>query len=646
MGDDRSLPHIIQSKLHRPPIYENVILRQHLLDRLDQRRNRPLTLISAPAGYGKTTLASSWLETIDSPNAWLSLDETDNDLRLFLGYLLSAIQTIFPDFGRKTLAMVNASTLAPVTALVGSLINELDRIEESFILALDDTHLIKDESVLELLNQLLRHPPQSMHFVLIGRRDPALPISKLRANRLMTEIRTQDLRFSDMEIKEFLTLMLKTEVDSTTTAAVAEKTEGWVTGLVLAAFSMRNQGHLDPALLEPQVSAQSVMEYLFTEVFSRQPSEITRYLMTSAILDRFCGPLCEAVCAAGGGRPTIIISGWEFITWLNKQNLFLIPLDNENRWFRFHHLFQTLLLNQLNRHLSEDEINALHMQASTWLAENGLIEEAIKHALAGGDAKAAAQLIVEHGFDLLNDVQWPRLDRWLRMLSGEIIDQEPELLILSSWLHQIYARFPEMKSYLDRAEALCSNRTNEDYVEGHISVLRSFQYYYVANGERSVISARRASKKLPLKHRWARIFAFIMQGVANQMLGDRDKALATWEEAITESDRFGDTSHSHFQSNPCFVYWMEADLLSMLEITTRALKSAENSQAHHANSQCLYFMGIARYHRNDLQAAEEILTSEVNEAYSQYAWNYIHSALPLALVHQARGRTDAANQVA
>jgi LuxR family maltose regulon positive regulatory protein len=645
MAGKTTIDPIITTKLHRPQIHGVYLYRQQLIDHLDKRRNRPLSLISAPAGYGKSTLASYWLDTSDSPSAWVSLDANDNDLRLFLSYFLTAIQTIFPDFGRQTLAMVNAETLPPVSELAGTLINDIDRIEQSFILALDDIHLIEDESVLELLNQLLRHPPQSMHLMLIGRWEPALPIAKLRANRLMTEIRTQALRFSAMEIEKLLTQMLGTQVDPSTAAALAEKTEGWVTGLVLAAISLRNRGSLDPALLEPQVNAQSVMEYLFSEVFSQQPSEITQYLMNTAILDRFCGPLCETVCANGDDPSTSEIGGWEFIKWLNKQNLFLIPLDHEKRWFRYHHLFQKLLLNQLKSRLSQDEIKALHVQASKWYAENGLIEEAVKHALTGENPQAAVQMIANHGFNLLDDAQWPRLQRWLNMIPPEIGDQEVDLLLLSAYLHQIYSRYPELGSCLDKVEALCTNRTAEASVEGHLNTLRAFQHFYDANGERSVTCAKRAIKKLPLNQRWARQFVFLVKALAHQMIGDRNTALATFDEAMRESDLYGEIKQSHFLSNPCHFHWMEADLLSMLQTAEQALGIGADNQPHQTMFQGLYFKGVVHYCRNELQAAEEILAPVVKEPYSQYAWNFIHSAFALAMVYQARGRTDEANKV-
>jgi LuxR family maltose regulon positive regulatory protein len=650
MEDVKASSNLIYSKLNRPPVVENLIHRPHLIAKLDQHLQRSSTLVSAPAGYGKTMLVSSWLEAISSPSAWVSLDKGDNDLRLFLSYFLTAIQschgTEFSDAGRKTMAMVNAMTLPPASVLAASLINELDRIEQPFILVLDGFHHIKDESVLDLLHQLLQHSPQAMHLVLICRRDPLLTISRMRAKSLLTEIRIRDLRFNKMETETFLTQELGTQIDLTTAAALEEKTEGWVTGLHLAVLSMRHHGSLDPRLLEPHVDAQYVMEYLFVEVFSQQPPEISQYLISTAILDRLCGPLCEAVCMPGAEPFTSEISGWDFIAWLKKENAFLIPLDPEKRWFRYHHLFQELLLNQLHRQRSPEDINALHAQASAWFAENGLIEEALKHALAAGNPAAAAQLIVKHGFDLMNDEQWPRLERWLRMLPGDAVDEDPELLVLVSWLHLIYARYPEMVFCLNKAEALFSARAIAAPMQGHLDALRGFQQYLAVNGERALIRAKRACEKLPRKHRWARIFAFICRAAAHQILGEREKALATIEEAMRDPDLDGGMSQGYFQANPCFIYWMEADLPSMLQTAAHSLMIAEDYQAHQAIAHGLYFMGIALYHRNELQAAEEKLVVAVEDPYAQHALNFAHSAFALALVYQARGRTDEANQIA
>jgi len=233
----------ITTKLHRPPLDRIHIQRPHLLKRLDQGRSRPLTLVSAPAGYGKSVLICSWLESCDIPGAWISLDENDNDLRTFTAYFVAAVKTLFPGACRNTQALLSASDLPPIAVLVANLMNELDLIEQSFIMVLDDFHLIEDESVLDMITQLLHHPPQTMHLVLIARQDPAMPISKLRAQSFVTEIRTQELCFNKLETATFLRLVLGTQVDSATAAALEEKTEGWVTGLRLAALSMRTTGN-------------------------------------------------------------------------------------------------------------------------------------------------------------------------------------------------------------------------------------------------------------------------------------------------------------------------------------------------------------------------------------------------------------------
>lgn len=650
MTDDTRAVLLIRTKLHQPPIHANDIHRQHLLDHLDQRLQRPLTLVVAPAGYGKTSLVSCWLDASSSPNTWVSLDKSDNDLRLFLNYFLAAVQTMFPEAGQETLAMANALTLPPISVLAGSLINALDRIEIPFILVLDDFHLINDESVLDLISQLLRHPPQALHLVLIGRRDPYLPIATMRAKRQLGEIRTQDLRFDKQEIAAFLTQEMGAEIDSSTAAALEDKTEGWVTGLRLVSLSIRHRGNLDPKLLDQQVEAHYVMEYLFTEVFSQKPPQISRYLLSCAILDRFCAPVCEALSLPGSEMFNREISGWDFIDWLKKENLFLVPLDAENRWFRFHHLFQRLLLSQLKRTRSPEEINALHAQASSWFAENDLVEEALKHNLTAGNAKAAAGLIAQHGFALVSEERWPTLERWLKMLPGDAVYQDPELVVLLAWTHMVFSRHAELMSGLDQAEARFHDQPYPPaagrHLRGNLEAMRAFQSFLSAEGQRAVMQAQRAIENLPRRHRWPRIFVSITYTLACQMIGDSEKAQSIIEDMTGDESLRGGASELYLLTTPCFFYWIGADLAAMLRITARVQKIFADLQNPWTLGHVLHFSGIAHYQLNKLDIAEEKLLPLVKSPYLYHTWDFAYSAFALALIYQARGRATAANETA
>ena len=241
-GDKSALP-LLKTKLHKPPVVTDHLHRQHLLDRLNRHRQRPLTLISAPAGYGKSMLVSCWLETCGIPGGWISLDESDNDLRAFTAYFIAAVERFFPGACRNTQIMINSPNLPQLTELSSTLLNELDRIEQPYIMVLDDYHLIKETMVHDFLTELLKHPPKSLHLVLIGRQDPPLPISTLRAKNLVTEVRTKDLCLNQLETSELLRLMLHQQIDSHTAATLREKTEGWIIGLHLADISLRHSLH-------------------------------------------------------------------------------------------------------------------------------------------------------------------------------------------------------------------------------------------------------------------------------------------------------------------------------------------------------------------------------------------------------------------
>ena len=644
MTDDIGRASLIRTKLHRPPIPEEHVPRQRLFDLLGQPNRCPLTLVVAPAGYGKSMLVSNWLEAGNSQSAWVSLDENDNDIRQLLNYIVAAVQTIFPGTLQEIQALVNALTLPPVPVLAGILINEIDRIDKPFNLVLDDFHLIQDESVLALLTQLLRHPPQAMHLVLVSRRDPSLPISKLRANNLLREVRTQNLRFNEVEIASFFAKLFGVQVDSSTAASLERKTEGWVTGLRLAALSMLHRGNIHPELLGQEAHAQYVMEYLFTETLSHQPPAIKQCLLGSAILDRFCGPLCEALCVSDPVTATCEFSGWEFIAWLKKENLFLIPLDAENRWFRFHHLFQTLLLSQLKRHCSAEDINDLHARASAWYAESDLIEEAIQHALKGGSPEAAASLVAQHGFELVSKEQWSMLKRWLELFTDDIIYQDPELTILVAWTHLTYYRVTDVASCLSKAEALLPTRTIAKHIQGHMDALRGYVHYMAADGERALACLNRANKNIPRAQGYARMRVLYCRFMAYQMIGNSEKALAAIEQMI-EDETLRGASTGHLLASPCFVYWMMADLNTMLQTIDRAKKVDLQLENPFVLGHSRHFAGIAYYQRNELDIAKKELLPVFESPYYHHALNFAHSAFALALVYQAWGQADEARKV-
>jgi len=544
-----------------------------------------MTLVSAPAGYGKSIAVSQWLETCGYPAAWVSLDKTDSDLRLFLKYFVTAIQTISPDAVRKTMAMLDSFQLPPLSIVIVSLINELDRIEQPFILCLDDCHLIRNESVFELLAELLKNPPQSMHLILTSRCDLPLPFHMLRAQSRMTEIRTQELRFNLEETTTFLNKTLGIEVDPATSRALGEKTEGWVTGLRLAALTLKLKGNIDPRLLEPMVNAQYVMEYLFNEVFSHQPPEFNRYLLGTSILERFCAPLCDAVCLPGEDPLTCEAGGWKFLTWLKEENVFVNFLDSENRWFRYHHIFRKFLGNQLKRHYRTDEIKTLHANASGWFFDNNLFEEGIRHSLAADNIPGAAEMVVKHGHTLMDDQQWSRLERWLGMFPRDTIEQDPELIMLEAWhnhVHKAGHDLSAMGTYLEKVKMLLDNLPEKNslhaaQIRGHFDALCGFQSLIFGDAENAQKYIQSACKNIPMHHKRARVLARIFQAGAYQMTGNLEAGLPVYVDELQKSLKVDSAYHAMYLVNLCFIYWLEADLFMMRKNAERSLKTAINT---------------------------------------------------------------------
>ena len=414
---------------------------------------------------------------------------------------------------------------------------------------------------------------------------------------------------------------------------------------------MRQRTDIDPKLLEPHVDAQYVMEYLFTEVLTHKPPEIRQYLLGSAILDRFCGPLCEAVCVPGVEPFTCEMGGWEFIAWLKKENLFVIPLDHANQWYRYHHLFRKLLVSQIKRHCSADEIKALHAQASGWFAENGLLEEAIRHALASGNTETAGSLITRFSHGLIDNQQWVRLANCLYQLADEQIKQDPALLVLEAWIHLGRHNFSGVRACVERIEVLAATSSpksliNLEHVPGQIEAFKGTVHYMAAEGKKALACARSSLKEIPSHHKRLHLLAHTAQILAHQMIGELETGLSDYQKAMDRHINRDHNYHAMFLGKLGLAYWVDADLVALQRTAESILKVAKKApQSAISPFYGLYFMGIIHYHRNELQFAEEKLGAVVKAHYAASPINFAHSAFALALTCQALNKPDRAREI-
>ena len=455
---------LLFTKLHRPPVTGDRVDRPRLIEMLNRGLQQgPLSLVCAAAGFGKTTLVSSWIESLTAgrggvtpplPAAWLSLDESDSDLVVFLRYFVAAIRTVFPESCAETLALLGAPQPTSQAPLVVALSNEIERLPARFVLVLDDYYAIRGEAVHDFLSELLRHWPQRLHLVLISRSNPPLPLANLRAKGQVTEIRTRDLRFTPEEAAAFLDKALPAPLSQSAVALLDQRLEGWIAGLRLVTLSLRAGADAETELAGLSGTNVEIADYLVDEVMSCQTPAILRFLLVTSILDRFCAALCECVLGsvAGSDGPPCDVPAC--IQWLESNNLFVIPLDNDRQWYRYHHLFQELLQRRLLAEVGPEQVTELHRRAAAWFVGQGLIDEALHHALAADDLDLAARLMEAGLCDVLNREDRSTLDRWLRLLPEEFIQRRPWLLMIKAYAFQFSWQLPAVWKLLGQIEAL------------------------------------------------------------------------------------------------------------------------------------------------------------------------------------------------
>ena len=650
---------LIFTKFQRPSARPDVFPRPHLIARLNRGLDRKLTLISAQAGAGKTTLMAQWLEQSPCPSAWLALDPSDNDLMLFAGYLCAAVRTVYPDACGEVIALLNASQTPPARILLATVVNQLtasfatqDAHDDDtattrrLLIALDDFHHVTDPAIHAFVADLIAYLPSRIHLALTTRIDPPLPLARLRARQELSEVRTNDLRFTAQEAETLLEMTLGRQLSRTTVDLLEEATEGWAVGLRLAALSLRHTPDVGRAAAQfKKTSSALIVDYLVGEVLAHQTPSVRDFLLTTSILERFTADLCDALIREGAA-PT---HAREILREVSQANLFLVPLDPAGNWFRYHHLLRDLLRVLLQRSRTAAEINDLHARASRWFAQHGLIDEALSHAFTAGDVDAAVDIVAGRRYALMNQAQWQQLARYLHRFDAATIAQHPQLLMLETWLlyHRGHNdRLPAALHALEErlVDAHLSPREIR-HLQAEISALAGFLDILKPDPARAIAAAEFALANTPPALWILRTLAGLVLAAAHQMQGDRQSVHAFIAQGFQGDPADSRPRKATTLMAACPLFWLAGDLEQMKQAAEQCIAYCDYATAAQIKGFAHYHLGRAAYYQNDLAAAEDHLAIVVRQPYLNYGEAYANAAYGLALTYLAQERAQDADTV-
>lgn len=580
---------LLTTKLHIPRPRRELVPRPRLTERLNKGLQRKLTVISAPPGFGKTTLLAEWIfrekddgggrnnnrneadltsssisaALIDPASvAWVSLDEQDSDPIRFWSYIIAALEKIQTDVGSNAMTLLHAPQSPPIETTLTALINAAASVSDHFVLVLDDYHLIEARSIHDALSFLIDHLPAQMHVIVISRADPPLPLTRLRVRNQLVELGESDLRFTPGEAATFLNQVMGLELAADDITALEARTEGWIAGLQLAALSM--QGHRDVQSFVRAFtgSHRYIIDYLAEEVLSQQPDHVQTFLLQTSMLERLCGPLCDAIVGneqigkrangtltdAATFADSQFANSQFFLEYLDQTNLFIIPLDDERRWYRYHHLFADFLREHLRNEVGDDGVIKLHRRASHWYADNGFHAEAVNHALAAGDPQEATQLVEQIALTTLIQGEAVTLHSWLERLPEALVQPRPRLMLAWAWAKIIINEWEAVESLLRVAEHHLSKegagsikeglsaQTDEEIrgLWGEVAAIRAMMIG-ARDGDvaRAIELSHQALEHLPETNLIIHSVIKMNLGVAYETAGDLTKASQTLQEAIS-----------------------------------------------------------------------------------------------------------------
>jgi len=645
---------LLATKYYAPRWRPGLVSRPHLLTRLDHSAGGTLTLVAAPAGFGKSTLLGEWLamrSESERPAAWVSLDSGDNDPALFWTYAVTALKSVLPEVGASSLSLLQSPQPPPIELVLTALINELAPIEDGVTLVLDDFHVIDASAIHAGIAFLLDHLPPRMRLVIASRSDPPLPLARLRSHGNLTEVRATDLRFTADEVATFLNDAMGLDLSATDVAALEARTEGWIAGLQLAALSLRGRHDMSDFVASFTGDDRYILDYLVEEVLQRQTDQVRSFLLKTAILDRLSGSLCDAVT---GGH-----DGARLLETLERGNLFVVPLDDKRRWYRYHHLFADVLRAQGTGE-SPDRVDARHQHASAWFEQHGSTADAIRHALAAGNVERVASLIELAIPAMRRSRQEATLLGWCRALPDDLIRQRPVIsaeyaasLMATGILDGVDDRLRDAERWLDRMEDARARPessdtamivVNEDEfrrLPGALAVYRAG--LALAQGEvpTTITLARRAIALVAIDDYVGHGAAAAILGLAAWASGDLDTAHQSYAEGMAFLQQAGYIADSVggviALADIRIAQGRLRDALSTYERTLRFVQE-QGEPVLRGTADVHVGMSERHYERNDLDVATYHLetSKELGEhtGFPQYPYRW---RVAMAQIAQARG---------
>lgn len=633
MSDPESQVGLLYTKLHPPPVRPREVARKRLMRKLDAAVNQKLTLVCAPAGYGKTTLLSQWTHQHPGPVGWVSLDRSDNDPAQFLRYILAALQQIDPAVGALIPGMLQPpQPLSSMHAWV-TLINDVAASEKEFILVLDDYQEVDARGVHEALETLVEHLPDNFHLVLSTRANPPINLPQLRARGQLLELRAADLCFNSEEARLFLREVVGLGLAEEEVSALVEKAEGWPAGLQVAAIVLQDQADLPQAVQTFTGSHRHILDYLATEVIERLPGAIQDFLYQTAILDRLEGSLCDALTGRTDGQ--------QILERLDRENLFTLPLDGHRRWYRYHRLMAEALRRRTEG-MSREQLETLHRRASAWYEAQEMIEAAIGHAFEGHDYGRAAGLIEGSAEAILKRSQVVTLLEWLGRLPEELERQRPRLNLIHAWA--LLLSGGSIRAVRERLETF-AGQAGDTPASGEDVVILALIATLTGDVQQGLDYSRQALDKLPMDRTFLRSIAAGNIGMAYVFLGDSDSAIQAFKESIALAQEAGNIMFAVASlSNLGGLYLLQGHLKLAEAVYRQALELSTTKYGQRLPVACRALMGLGEIARewNHLEPAQALLEEAVRLARRYSETGELVMDLSLARVLQAQGDMERA----